>query len=98
MYNRHPNQGMRGIRSLLYLESQKIDAQIRWHVFDVRNAEELPDDSYDIYISSGGPGSPLESNEPWEKKYFLLIDHLWNFNRKTLTEKNISSSSAIHFN
>ncbi|HYV91691.1 MAG TPA: GMP synthase [Chitinophagales bacterium] len=87
MYNRHPNQGMRGIRSLLYLESKKIDAQIRWHVFDVRSAEELPDDSYDIYISSGGPGSPLESNDLWEKKYFRLMDHLWNFNLKNQERK-----------
>src|SRR5262245_58234446 len=87
MYNRHPNQGMRGIRTLLYLESKKIDATVRWHVFDVRDAAEVPDDSYDIYISSGGPGNPLPTGQPWEKKYFTLMDHLWNFNRKNLERK-----------
>ena len=87
MYNHHPNQGMRGIRTLLYLESQKMDVQVRWHVFDVRHDGDLPDDSYDIYISSGGPGSPLESDQPWEKKYFRLMDHLWNFNLKNPDKK-----------
>lgn len=80
MYDRVENQGMRGIRSLLYLQSKKVDAQVRWHVFDVRHAGDVPDDSYDIYISSGGPGSPLESNLPWEKKYFKLMDDLWEYN------------------
>ena len=87
MYNRHPNQGMRGIRTLLYLEAQKIDAQVRWHFFDVRCAEEIPDSSYDIYISSGGPGSPLDAGEAWEKKYFHLIDELWNHNQKNPDHK-----------
>ncbi len=98
MYDRHVNQGMRGIRTLLYLESKKIGAQIKWHVFDVRNAEQVPDASYDIYISSGGPGSPLESGEAWEKKYFHLVDQLWQHNQKILSGKNIASSSAILFN
>ena len=87
LYDRHENQGMRGIRSLLYLESKKMDAQVRWHVFDVRNANEVPDTSYDIYISSGGPGSPLESNKPWEKKYFKLIDDLWEFNMRNVDHR-----------
>ncbi|MFI5134647.1 MAG: GMP synthase, partial [Chitinophagales bacterium] len=87
LYDRQENQGMRGIRSLLYLESKKIDAKVRWHVFDVRHAGEVPDSSYDIYISSGGPGSPLESGKPWEKKYFALIDELWRFNQQNAERK-----------
>lgn len=80
LYDRVENQGMRGIRSLLYLESKRMDTPLRWHVFDVRNAGDLPDTSYDVYISSGGPGSPLATNAAWEKKYFKLIDDLWEFN------------------
>lgn len=87
MYDRYPNQGMRGIRSLLYLESKNVDAAIRWHIYDIRNAGQFPDDSYDIYLSSGGPGSPLETTESWEKKYFRLIDHLWDFNIKNPDKK-----------
>jgi len=87
LYDRQENQGMRGIRSLLYVESKKIDAQVRWHIYDVRHAGDVPDSSYDIYISSGGPGSPLESGKPWEKKYFKLIDELWEFNQQNSERK-----------
>lgn len=35
--------------------------------FDVRQKKQLPDTSYDIYISSGGPGSPLDTRfEDWD--------------------------------
>jgi homoserine O-succinyltransferase len=87
MYNRFPNQGLRGIRTLLYLESKKTEAHVRWHIFDVRNAGEIPDMSYDIYISSGGPGNPLESGEEWEKNYFNLLDRLWKYNQNNRDTK-----------
>src|SRR5690606_20726220 len=38
------------------------------------------DQSFDIYISSGGPGNPLEDGGPWVEKYFRLIDSLWENN------------------
>src|SRR5215831_3947977 len=81
LYNRAQNEGMRGIRSLLYMESKRTDARLRWDIYEVRNAEQLPGIDYDVYISSGGPGSPLETGEAWEKKYFNLIDRLWEYNR-----------------
>lgn len=87
LYNREKNEGMRCIRSLLYLEKMKTDARVRWDIYDVRNAEEVPDESYDVYISSGGPGSPLESGERWEKEYFKLIDNLWEHNLKNADQK-----------
>lgn len=91
LYNREKNEGMRCIRSLLYLEKLKTDARVRWDIFDVRNAEEIPDESYDVYISSGGPGSPLASGEAWEKKYFQLIDNLWEHNLKNADHKDRKS-------
>ncbi|MBA3649571.1 MAG: GMP synthase [Chitinophagales bacterium] len=78
---------MRGIRSLLYVESKKTDARLRWDIYEVRNANQLPSLDYDVYISSGGPGSPLESGEPWEKKYFDLIDQLWAHNLSNPDQK-----------
>lgn len=89
LYNREENQGMRGIRALLYLESKRTDARVRWDIYDVRNAEEIPGTDYDIYISSGGPGSPLASGERWEKKYFSLIDRLWKYNQDHDQKKHI---------
>lgn len=87
LYDRHVNQGMRGIRSLLYQESLQSEGKIKWHLYDVRNGEQVPDTSYDIYISSGGPGSPLASEGRWEKKYFHLIDELWKHNQKNPERK-----------
>ncbi|MCY7409953.1 MAG: GMP synthase [Chitinophagales bacterium] len=87
LYNKHPNQGMRGIRSLLYLESLQTEVPVRWHIFDVRHDVKLPDDSYDIYISSGGPGDPGASGELWEKKYFALMDKIRNHNLKNTDRK-----------
>lgn len=82
LYNNEPNEGMRGIQSILNRHQFPAPFTIHWERFDVRFKEEIPDTSFDIYISSGGPGSPLE--EPgahWEKLYFSLIDSLLDFNR-----------------
>ncbi len=82
LYNNEPNEGMRGIQSILNRHSLPAPYSIHWERFDVRFKEEIPDTSFDIYISSGGPGSPLE--EPgahWEKAYFNLMDALLEINK-----------------
>ena len=81
LYEGVPNQGMRCIREILnqYGESNNLD--MSWDEFDVRLKNEVPGMDYDIYISSGGPGSPLESEDnEWEKKYFHWLHHIekWN--------------------
>lgn len=53
---------------------------IHYDVFDVRHKEEVPGLEYDIYISTGGPGDPREMNGIWDKKYFSLLDQLWDYN------------------
>lgn len=71
LYEGQPNQGMRCIRELLkeYAQSHGLDLQT--DEFEVRIEKQVPDNSYDIYISSGGPGSPLDSqHSEWEKAYF----------------------------
>ncbi len=83
LYNNEPNEGMRGIQSILDRHLFPAPFTIYKERFDVRFKEEIPDTSFDIYISSGGPGSPLE--EPgahWEKEYFALMDALLEHNRK----------------
>ena len=77
----HFNQGMRCIREIINTWSSHIHTDITLDEFEVRIKEELPDTSYDIYISSGGPGSPLESEgSSWEKKYFNWLINMeeWN--------------------
>lgn len=77
MNNGHPNQGLRCICSIV----EKYPKEIDYKVYDVRVKNEVPDLSYDIYISSGGPGNPLEGNGIWEKKFTNLVDELWSYNK-----------------
>ncbi|MDZ7897891.1 MAG: GMP synthase [Arcicella sp.] len=81
LYNNVPNEGMRCIVKLIdeFQEREQID--IETTIFNVRTNNEIPDLSYDIYFSSGGPGSPLESTEDWEKPYFDFIDSIFEFNK-----------------
>jgi len=83
LYNNHPNQGMRGIKKIV--EDQVFPNE--WKVFDVRGKNELPDLEYDIYISSGGPGSPLTGEELWDVGWCKLMDNLWEHNKKPGSQK-----------
>ncbi|MEZ4902321.1 MAG: hypothetical protein R2822_11455 [Spirosomataceae bacterium] len=38
--------------------------------------------SYDIYLSSGGPGNPQFVGEDWEKPFTMLLDQIWDYNRQ----------------
>lgn len=83
LYNNVPNQGMRCIKNLISDASGAYyDVPIEYDVFDARAKGEIPDLSYDIYISTGGPGSPFDSaGKTWEKNYFNFLDDLWSYNR-----------------
>jgi len=61
LYEGVANQGMRCIREIIRQWGTKNTYNVELHEFDVRQKCDVPDLSYDIYISSGGPGSPLES-------------------------------------
>ena len=83
LYEGEPNQGMRCIREILNQYSESHHIELSWDEFDVRLKNEVPDMSYDIFISSGGPGSPLESRySEWEEHYFGWLDEVerWNSN------------------
>lgn len=62
-------------------------AVIDYEVFDVRHKREIPGLDFDIYISSGGPGDPLDGDGVWDKEYFALMDQLWEHNRQHAEKK-----------
>lgn len=81
LYEGQENQGMRCIREIISQWSIQHHIPVTVDEFEVRIKHQLPDTSYDLYISSGGPGSPLESEgSEWEKKYFNWIREIeqWN--------------------
>src|SRR6478752_5378749 len=81
LYEGQANQGMRGIREILNQWSEFNHVELTWDEFDVRQKNEFPDLNYDVYISTGGPGSPLESEGlEWDTNYFnwLASVDAWN--------------------
>ncbi|MFT3683235.1 MAG: GMP synthase [Ferruginibacter sp.] len=90
--NGKPNQGMRCIREILNQYSESAEADISWDEFDVRQKQAVPDLTYDIFISSGGPGSPYEGvGSTWEEKYFEWLRQVdeWNKNPANSIKKYI---------
>jgi len=84
LYNGEPNQGMRALRALL-TESHKrfYGLPLAFDVFETRLKEEVPALDYDVYLSSGGPGSPFDGEgHRWEHRYFAWLDALWNHNER----------------
>lgn len=81
MNNGFPNQGMRGIQELLNSYRENDAPNLTFDLFDLRQKGEIPDLSYDIFISSGGPGSPFDGEgEKWENDFFFLLDEIEGFN------------------
>ena len=92
LYEGKANQGMRCIREIIQQWSESNNLDVESDEFDVRLRNELPDTSYDIYISSGGPGDPLLSRfEDWDIAWCHWVDkiHRWNNNPSTTQKKYI---------
>ncbi|MFD2572716.1 type 1 glutamine amidotransferase [Spirosoma soli] len=90
MNNSHANEGMRCILQLIRnVQGNDLQAELSFDVFDVRSNNEIPDLEYDIFISSGGPGSPLASDDAWEQSYFNLIDQIFDWNRHNDRKKYV---------
>lgn len=92
LYDGVANQGMRGIRETLQRFYKNQAIEISWDEFNVRQKNEIPDSSYDIFISSGGPGSPLETKDSnWEAGYFKWLQQVeqWNKEEKNTRKKHV---------
>lgn len=80
MYNNFPGEGMRCIIKLINEFQVREGIEIETTIFNVRAENTIPDLSHDIYISTGGPGSPLELGESWEKPYINFVDSIFQHN------------------
>lgn len=86
MYDGEPNQGMRCILDIINRFNQIVSFQI----FDVRGKSQFPNiEKFDIYISTGGPGNPIEGNGNWDLKYYDFIDQLTDWNSKNKIKKHV---------
>ena len=86
MYNGEPNQGMRCIIDII----NRFNQMVTFQIFDVRGKNEFPDiKKFDIYISTGGPGNPLEGDGNWDLKWYDFIEQLWQWNKEQKTKKHV---------
>ncbi|HEY8387334.1 MAG TPA: GMP synthase [Parasegetibacter sp.] len=81
LYAGEPNEGMRCLRQIMATYSEQHQLSVEIKEFECRLAEEIPDLSFDIYISSGGPGDPTGNDAShWEEKYFNWISEVLKWN------------------
>jgi homoserine O-succinyltransferase/O-acetyltransferase len=89
LYNNERNEGMRCIREICSdAIAKNSEIKISYQVFDTRYKGEVPGIENNIFISSGGPGSPFEGEgRQWEKDYFSLIQKIWDHNQNNPERK-----------
>ncbi len=87
LYDGFENQGMRCIREILNQFADYNHLNLHIDEFDVRKKIEIPSINYDIYISTGGPGSPLDSEgTEWDNLYFDWFKSVEDYNNNPLNE------------
>lgn len=90
LYEGKENQGMRCLREIVNQFGEINNINIELDEFEVRLKNNVPGLNYDIYLSSGGPGDPLESEgSEWEKVYFNWLNEVerWNESDAHLQKK-----------
>ena len=89
LYNNERNEGMRCIKEIVSeAKARNNEIEISYKVFDTRYKDEVPGIENDIFISSGGPGSPFEGEgTQWEKDYFNIIQKIWDHNQSNSERK-----------
>lgn len=88
MNNGAANQGMRGIIEILGKYEQDHDVAFSLEIFDLRQKGELPGLDHNLYISTGGPGSPYDGEgEDWENRFFELLEKIHEHNLSGEQEK-----------
>lgn len=89
LYNNERNEGMRCIREIANdAINENSNIEITYSVFDTRFKNEIPGMDNDIFISSGGPGSPFEGEgTKWEKDYFNLLEKIFSYNQNNPDRK-----------
>lgn len=84
------NQGMRGIQEILLRYQEDTGIALSFDIFDLRLKGDCPGLDYDMYISSGGPGSPYDGEgQQWEQDFFDLLDGIVAHNKSYELKKHV---------
>jgi len=99
LYDGSANMGMDCIKDILEDWSKKYSVEIKTTYFDVRKKNELPENDFDVYISSGGPGSPIDTEaQAWDIAYCNWLDRMHAFNKPVLLICHSFQLACRHFN
>lgn len=90
LYDGIANEGIRAItESIDTLRAQHPELDIAFDRFDTRVDAAVPGLEYDVYLSSGGPGSPFEGEgHEWENNYFEWLRQVVQHNSEPTTAKH----------
>lgn len=97
LYNGEPNQGIRAITNIIQqFNHPGIQAPLKLNRYETRLDGSTPDLSYDMFLFSGGPGSPYDGKgEDWESAYFSLVDAIWSYNESQRSKATNSRKFAL---
>jgi homoserine O-succinyltransferase/O-acetyltransferase len=98
LYDGSTNVGMDCIMDILneWSKQHSVDSIIT--VFDVRAKNELPKDAYDVYVSSGGPGSPIDTESlQWDIDYCKWLDQMFAEKKPVLLICHSFQIASRHF-
>ena len=88
MNNNHPNQGFKNIVDLAETFQNNSEEEVSIKIFDVRYKCEIPKiEDFDIFISSGGPGTPHREGFIWEDQFSNFLDAIWLHNEENENKK-----------
>lgn len=88
LYDGVTNQGMRCIKEILTRYGVENCIEVEVNIFEVRGKNQIPDLNFDVYISTGGPGSPIDSREaPWDIAWCSFMDSIFEYNKNPKHQK-----------
>lgn len=105
MNNNHVNQGFRNIKEISEAFQQNSEENVIIKTFDVRFKNEMPEmGDFDIFISSGGPGTPHREGLEWENRFSNFLDTVFEHNKYNENKKYLFlichsfQLASIHWN
>lgn len=105
MNNNHVNQGFRNIKEISEAFQQNSEENVIIKTFDVRFKDEMPEiGDFDIFISSGGPGTPHREGFAWEDRFANFLDAVLEHNKYNEEKKYLFlichsfQLASIHWN
>ena len=99
MYDDTSNLGLACIIAIINNWSKQRDIEMQYQIFPLRHKGEIPDHSFDIYLSSGGPGSPIDSQgSTWDNLYVKWLQNMLLIKKPVLLICHSFQIACRHFN